>query len=312
MNCQDDAARLWAECERFASATLAPNTSKSYADSWMRFEKWRQEQKRAALPASSETLALWATAMLLRGLKVSTVQMRVSGVVYRHRVRGHSSPLGPEVQKVLSGARRLRHEAPRPKRALTAEQLWKISRLIDTRTARGLRDRAVCVVGFAGGFRRSELRALDLADVQFVPKGLLVRLRWSKTGQHAHGRYVGIFRGQRPETCPVRTLKAWIERRGNQPGPLFPRIERSGVITDQRIGQEGVSGIVKRGVEQIGLDPHHYAGHSLRSGCVTAAAEAGATELAIMQVTGHRTSQMVQRYFRPVSAFSVNPLANVL
>ncbi len=249
--------------------------------------------------------------MLADGLSVNSVQTRLSGVAHQHKRAGYSSPLGPEVRKVLNGARRLRRESPRQKRALTSEQLWKISRVMDS-TARGLRDRALFVLGFAGGFRRSELQQLDLADITFAPKGLLVALRWSKTDQEGRGRVVGIFRGKCADTCPVRTLKAWIERRGRQPGPLFVPIDRGGRVTSRRLAIDGIGYIIKTGVERIGLDPRHYAGHSLRSGFVTAAAEAGATEMAVMQRTGHKTGDMVHRYFRPANAFSTNPLANVL
>lgn len=284
----------------------------SYEDSWRRFAAWCVRAELSALPASSETVALWATSMLVAGLKVTTVALRISGVVHWHRKAGYSSPSGPEVRKLLNGARRLRRETPRQKRALTVEQLRRVSRALDAQTAMGLRDRAVFVLGFAGAFRRSELSALDLADVSFVSKGLLIHLRGSKTDPLGRGRDVGIAAGDCAATCPVRTLRAWLDRRGARPGAMFVAIHTGDQITKRRIGPNGIVDIIKRGVERIGLDGHNYAGHSLRSGCITAAAENGASELAIMQRSGHKSVQMVHRYVRPVTAFSVNPLAALL
>ncbi|GAC1500015.1 MAG: site-specific integrase [Vulcanimicrobiaceae bacterium] len=269
--------------------------------------------QRRPLPASPDTLALWATAMLSARHKISSVELRITGVVHQHRIAGHPSPLaGGLIRQVINGARRLRRETPNQKRALTTDQLWKISRCIDKSTTAGLRNRAILVFGFAGGFRRSEMAALDVCDLTFVSKGVSVFLRRSKTDQEGRGRYVGIFRGACADTCPVRTLLAWIAVRGEHPGPLFPAVTNRGVITEKRLQPDGMVEVIKRCVRLIGLDAHLYAGHSLRSGYVTTAAENGASAMSIMTQTGHKTVDMVHRYFRPVHAFSSNPLAGKL
>ncbi|MGH9666989.1 MAG: site-specific integrase, partial [Bryobacteraceae bacterium] len=252
-------ARLERERARYCQATLAQNSLKSYEDSWKRFTAWCEETARTALPATEETVALWATASL-EHLKVSTVELRVCGVAWAHRKAGYSSPTRGLVRRVLSGARRIRREAPAQKRAITAGELWKISRLMDPATAIGLRDRALFVLGFASAFRRSELSLLDLEDVSFVAKGLLLQLRHSKTDQLGRGRHVGIERGEKPDTCPVRTLKAWITSRGDHPGPLFRQIRTgTGDILDKRLSTEGIARAIKRGVGRIGLNAHLYA-----------------------------------------------------
>lgn len=307
-----DIALLHADRERFCAALFAPNTYKSYTDSWQRFKKWCEETGSDPLPATSETVALWATSMLRRGQRVTTVANRISGVAYEHKKAGYPSPNGPAVRAVLTGARRLRHETFNQKRPLTLNELWRMSRVCDTTTAIGLRDRAIIVLGFAGAFRRSELAALDMADIEFVPKGLLVHLRQSKTDQVGRGRDVGIFRGENPDTCPVRTVRAWLQCRGMEPGPLFLAIGHRTGMTRKRMRPHGIVEAIKRAVERIGLDAHVYAGHSLRSGYCTAAAENGASEMAIMQRTGHKSVEMVHRYVRPVSAFAINPLAGRL
>jgi integrase len=309
MEAGEEIAALMAERDRFCSALMAQNTYKSYDDSWGRFTRFCEGARRVPLPASSETVALWAVSMLRESKRVTTVQARLSGVAHHHKIAGFPSPIGPEVRAVLNGARRLRKENARQKRALSVKELWKVCRVIDTTTAKGLRDRAIIVLGFAGAFRRSELSNLDVSDITFVPKGLLIHLRWSKTDQEGEGRDVGLFRGDNADTCPVRTLKAWLDRRGRHPGPLFLAVTgRGDEIRDERLKALGIVEAVKRGVKRIGLDPHQYAGHSLRAGFCTAAAENGASEIAIMQRTGHKSVQMVHRYVRPVSVFSVNPL----
>lgn len=313
---QDELAKLAEVRDRFLRETRAPLTLKAYKDSWQRFEAWTKGAGRTPMPASADTLSLWAVSMLAAGLRVATVEARLSGVAYAHRQAGLKSPICPEVRRVLNGARRIRRENTLQKRALTVGQLWKIARVIDTSTVSGIRDRALIVFGFAGAFRRSELSSLDLADVTFTPKGVLVHLRWSKTDQFGKGRDIGLWRGENADTCPVRTLQAWIKCRGNQPGPLFYLIQRrsrSGdIMTDRRQSPDNCVQAIKRSIALIGLDAHQYGGHSLRSGYVTAAVENGASTVAIMQQTGHKSVIMVHTYMRPVTAFGANALAGKL
>ena len=306
---------LLAELEReqaeFENYILSKNTQKSYRDSWKRFEKKCHELNREFLPASEETIALWITACLHDGLRINTIECRLCGVVFYHKQLGYPSPLGPRVRKVLNGAKRTKKEQPHPKKPLSASQILRMSRALDPQHLRDARDKAILVLGFAGAFRRSELAALDLADVEFVSQGLLVEIRSSKTDQFGHGRIVGIFRGEKSDTDPVRCLRAWLTHRGNGPGPLFCRVNRTGeeIQPGRRMHPETLVKAIKRAGRLAGLNPHLYAGHSLRSGYCTEAAANGATEMAIMLRTGHRSAEMVHRYVRPLSAFATNPLA---
>lgn len=309
---QDDLTELGAERDRFLRGGRAPSTIKAYKDSYMRFCAWCLTADREPLPASADSLSLWAVSMLSSGLRVATVEARLSGVAHAHKEAGLKSPIAEEVRRVLVGARRVRKENTLQKRALTVGELWKITRVIDCTTSTGLRDRALIVFGFAGAFRRSELSSLDLADVTFAPKGLLVHLRWSKTDQMGKGRNIGLWRGENADTCPVRTMQAWLKRRGMQPGPLFYCILKGDTMTDRRLSADNCVRAVKNAIAGIGLDSHQYGGHSLRSGYVTAAAENGASTMAIMQQTGHKSIAMVHRYMRPVTAFGANALAGKL
>ena len=152
----------------------------------------------------------------------------------------------------------------------------------------GARDRALILLGFAGAFRRSELVALDIEDCAFGKDGLTVTLRRSKTDQEGAGRKIGIPYGSNPETCPVRTIQAWIEQAGISAGPLFRSISRHGQVQPGRLSPIDVARVVKKLAERAGLDAAKYAGHSLRAGHATSAAIAGASERSIMNQTGHR------------------------
>jgi integrase len=174
----------------------------------------------------------------------------------------------------------------------------------------GTRDRALLLVGFAGAFRPSELVALDMADLQFTGDGLVITLRRSKVDQEGEGRKLGIPYGTNPDTCPVRSLKAWLEAGGIESGPVFCSITRHGKI-GARLSSYAVALVVEQYAGALGLDAATYAGHSLRAGLATSAAIAGASERAIMNQTGHRSAAMVRRYIRDGNLFRENTAARV-
>jgi site-specific recombinase XerD len=175
---------------------------------------------------------------------------------------------------------------------------------------RGLRDRALLLVGFAGGFRRSELAALDLMDVTDVEEGLKVLIKRSKTDQEAAGRVIGICFGSTPNTCPVRAYRAWVKASGIAEGPIFRQFHNQ-KMGDRAISPQTVALVVKRAAERVGLDSGELAGHSLRSGLATTAARNGVSEAAIMKQTGHRSVQMVRRYIREAELFQDNVSARL-
>jgi integrase len=199
------------------------------------------------------------------------------------------------------------------KEALSVDDLRAISRkLAASKSLIAVRDRALMVFGLASAMRRSELSALDLADVHITKKGIAVRIRKSKRDQEAKGREITISPGKRAASCPLRTLKAWVRARGRWPGPLFCRMEpRQNTLMRRRLGTFGIGDAIKRCVELIGLDSAKYAGHSLRAGMVTAALDSGVSHLAIMRRTGHKSVNMVARYDRP-KPFSFDPLAKAM
>jgi integrase len=120
------------------------------------------------------------------------------------------------------------------------------------------------------------------------------------------GRKIGIPYGSNPETCPVRTVQAWLEQAGADAGPLFRSINWHGQVRAGRLSGIDLARVVEKLAVRAGLDPEKYAGHSLRAGHATSAAIAGASERSIMNQTGHRSVQMVRRYIRDGSLFREN------
>jgi integrase len=162
------------------------------------------------------------------------------------------------------------------------------------------------LAGFAGGFRRSELAALRVADLETTPDGLIVRLGRSKTDQEGQGRPVALPFGSDPQTCPVRALRAWLDQAGITAGPLFRAIDRRGLLSGQALHADSVGYLVKRAAGRAGLETVEYAAHSLRAGLATQAAMNGASDLAIMKQTGHRSLTAVRKYIREGSLFRDN------
>jgi integrase len=148
-------------------------------------------------------------------------------------------------------------------------------------------------------------------DIAETPDGLVVKLRRSKVDQEGQGREVAIPFGSHPETCPVRAYRAWLAAAALSIGPVFREIDRHGRVEVKALHRDSIGPIVKRAAARIGLDPVHYAGHSLRAGLATQAYLNGATELAIMQQTGHRSLATVRKYIRQGSLFRDNPAAKL-
>jgi integrase len=173
-------------------------------------------------------------------------------------------------------------------------------------TRRGLRDRALLVLGWALGARRGELVALDVEDLRETPEGLEVTIRRSKTDQEAEGRRVGVPFGSNPLTCPVRAVRAWRKASGILSGALFRGVTRAGSLTPHRLDAGDVARTVKRAAHAAGLDARELAAHSLRAGLVTQAAKSGKSERVIMRQTGHRSIAQVRRYIRDADLFHDN------
>jgi len=202
---------------------------------------------------------------------------------------------------VLAGIKRTIGTSVTRKAPATAETVRAIISEIPT-DLRGLRDRALLLIGFAGALRRSELVALDVADLEESSEGVHVRIRRSKTDQEGVGDFVSIPYGSRLR--PIRALKDWLDAARITEGPLFRPIRKGGnVVEVERLSDRSVANIVKAHAEAVGLDPAVFSGHSLRSGFVTSALQAGADVLRVMDVTRHRQINTLKVYDRRAKAF---------
>lgn len=216
----------------------------------------------------------------------------------------------PQVETVLKGIRRTIGIHQTEKAPATTDILRQ---LVDAcpDTLLGLRDRTLLLVGFAGAFRRSALIALNVDDLTFRYEGLTILIRRDKTDQEGEGREIGIPYGSNPITCPVRTLKQWIERANITTGAIFRSFNKHHQIKQARISPEDVARIIKRRCSGAGIDARDYAGHSLRAGFVTSAAVAGVQEWLIAEQTGHQTTRVLRKYIRKAKLFDGNPAGKV-
>ena len=289
----------------YIRASKAENTLRGYQSDWRGFCAWCEGQNVCPLPAAPESVASYI-AECTGHLKPGSIQRRLNAIAEAHKAAGLESPTHTGiVRNTMKGIRRTMGTAPTQKTAaLTAD----IRAMVDAAGADliGARDRALILLGFSGAFRRSELVALDIEDCAFGKDGLTITLRRSKTDQEGAGRRIGIPYGSNPETCPVRTMQAWLELAGIGAGPVFRSINRHGQVQVGRLSGIDVARVVKKLAQRAGLDSAKYAGHSLRAGHATSAAIAGASERSIMNQTGHRSVQMVRRYIREGSLFREN------
>ena len=236
---------------------------------------------------------------------IATIERRLAAIGKAHQLSGMEDPTKDQrVRDAMTGARRRLRTAPtREKAALSLEDLEQMIKAIPLSTHAGRRDRALLMTGIAGAFRRSELVALDVDDVRFVPEGMLISIRKSKTDQEGAGATLAIAYGDRPDFCAVRSLKSWLEHAEIRRGPIFRRIRAGDRLTEDRLTDRSVALIVKRHAEPVGLDPELFAGHSLRSGGITAAVREGHDERELARLSRHKNMDVLRGYIRRESAF---------
>jgi len=300
--------RLAGETRQFLAASKAASTRRAYRADWDHFEAWCRHHSLAALPATPETVALYITA-LAASHKPATLRRRLTVIGLAHQAARHPSPASMQqtlVGETLKGIRRTLGTAQTGKRPFFTEQVRAMIRGLPA-NLQGVRDRALLLMGFAGGFRRSELAGLAVEDIALEKDGLVIALHRSKTDPEGRGRKVALPYGSKPETCPVRAYAEWLEAAGLRQGALFREIDRHGRLGAKPLHKDSVGLIVKRAAARIGLNAAQYAGHSLRAGLATQAYLNGANELAIMQQTGHRSLATVRKYIREQSLFRDNP-----
>lgn len=290
---------------RYLRASLSEATKKAYRADISVFLA-----AGGAIPATPAQVARYL-AGLAEDLCPVTLQRRAVAIGKAHVTQGFADPTKDEqVRATLRGIRRVHGRPQRQAAPLLREDLLAVADALPD-TLIGARDRALLLIGFAGGFRRSELVGLNVKDVVSVPDGLLVTLRRSKTDQEGMGRKVGIPFG-RTRACPVKALRAWLDRAGVVTGPLFRPVSKGGHVGSRALTDQSVNLVLRKCASRVGLSCERLSGHSLRAGLVTSAAKAGVSSWKIRQQTGHRSEAMLQRYIREADIFIDNAAGAIL
>lgn len=289
----------------FVQASLSDNTRRAYLCDLDHFTAWGGN-----IPATPEMVASYS-AEHAETLAVATLVRRVASLSKAHQARGVPNPCSTElVRATIRGIKRQFGTAQRQAKPLLKEDLFRaLDALGDC--IKDARDRALLLIGFAGGFRRSELVGLNISDIERVRQGLIVHLRRSKTDQEGAGRKIGVPYG-RTRFCPVQALEIWLELSGIERGALFRPVDRHGRIAPDRLSGDAVSVIVRERVVGAGLDPSGFSGHSLRAGFATSAAQTGVSTLKIRAQTGHASDAMLARYIRDGELFTGNAAGMLL
>jgi len=302
-------ARLEAEiatARGYVDASRAASTHKAYAADWQRFTAWCRardvrpddeagdEGKASALPAPPALVAIYLSVLATRSLAPPSVARALAAIAHAHTRAGlippHRAEGGAVIADVLAGIRRSRTTLPDRKTAAAGDIVMQLLCSITGDDAAALRDRALIALGMALAARRSELVALDVADLAWEDKGLRVTIRRSKTDQEGQEAVVAVPEGRR--LTPLLHLRAWLDFAGITEGPVFRPLWKGGRLRDARLSDHADARIVQARAAAAGLEPSHYAGHSLRAGFVTAAARAGADIWKIQQVSRHKSGIM--------------------
>ena len=287
--------------EIYARAEKSASTRKAYESDLRNFGTWCEKSAAGFMPATPDTVAAYIASLADAGLSASTVMRRLAAIAYGHRRLNLADPTEDErVKQVLRGIKRTIGTAAKQKAPATAKYIRAMVKALPD-TMLGKRDRALLLIGFAGALRRSELVALNVADIERQPEGILIRIRWSKTDQEGAGQTIAVPRGAKLKV--IEALDAWLDAAGITSGPIFRPINKGGRVLPGRLTDQSVALVVKYRASAAKLDPKLFAGHSLRAGFVTSALEDGADTLRVMDVTRHRSVDTLRKYDRRAKAF---------
>ena len=279
----------------------ANNTLRAYQSDYRDFSLFCSKNGLSSMPTQPKIVALYIT-HLSKFSKFSTLKRRIASISVIHKLKGHYlDTKHPIIMENLHGIKRTLGSRQKAKKPLLINNLKKIIKAIDQEKKERDRDRALILIGFAGGFRRSELVSILKEDVELVDEGVKILIKKSKTDQSGEGSIKAIPYFQNQEFCPVIALKKYmsLKKFNSNSEKIF------------KLSDKSVALIIKKYAQIAGLDPTKYAGHSLRSGFATTAAEFGAEERNIMTMTGHKTTQMVRRYIQEANLFKNNALNKI-
>lgn len=289
----------------YIEAGIAPATRRAYEYDLDHFCAWG-----GTVPATVAEIASYL-AEHAGVLSTATLARRMAAISVAHDAHKLPNPIrSPLVRATMRGIRREHGMPQRQAKPLLRDDLFDILARIGERP-KDLRDKALLLVGFAGGFRRSELCAIICTDVEQARQGIVITIRRSKTDQEGEGRKVGIPFG-RTRWCPVAALDRWIAAAGIEAGPIFRPVDRHGRVAAERLSGEAVCLVVRERVAAAGFDPVCYSGHSLRAGFATSAVQAGVPTPKVRAQTGHTSDAMLARYVRDGELFVDNAAGGLL
>ena len=292
----------------------ANNTLRAYKSDFKDFGSFCAKHGFDSMPSEPKVVSLYLT-HLSANSKISTLRRRLVSIGVVHKLKGHYlDTKHPVIIENLMGIKRKKGSIQTGKKPILINHLKQIINVIDEQKIekiKKLRNKALILIGFSGGFRRTELVSIDYEDLDFVEEGVKITLRKSKTDQFGEGQVKGLPYFTNEKYCPVTSLKNWIYLSKIKTGPIFRRFAKGSILTGHRLTDQSVVLIIKECLKLAGIENQNYSGHSLRSGFATAAAESGADERSIMTMTGHKSTDMVRRYIKEANLFKNNALNKI-
>jgi site-specific recombinase XerD len=284
-------------------ASKSLNTLKAYRSDFLDFKNFCTKFGFPILPTDPKSVSLYIT-QLSQTSKFSTIKRRLASINVVHRIKGHHlDSKHPIIKENLEGIKRKIGIYQNGKKPLLISNLYNIIDLIEQYKVNkyliSVRDKAIILIGFSGGFRRSEIVNLEKKDLEFVDEGLKIRVTKSKNDQYGEGMIKAIPYFNNRKYCPIIAIQDWLQATKIVKDKIFPYSDKT------------VSLIVKKYLNLIGLDSSLYSGHSLRSGFATSVASYGADERSIMTMTGHKSTEMVRRYIKEANLFKNNALNKI-
>ena len=296
-------------------SSKAINTVRAYKSDFNDFGLFCTQNGFKSLPSEPKIVSLYLTHLSTKDIKMSTIKRRLVSIGVIHKLKGYYlDTKHPSIIENIMGIKRRKGSSQIGKKPLLINNLKKIINVIDEQKIdkiKKLRDRSIIIIGFSGGFRRNEIVSLDVEDLDFVPEGLKIRIKRSKTDQFGEGSLKGLPYFDNKEYCPVRSIQEWLNISKINSGALFRRFSKGSKLTEKRLTDQTVALLIKKYLELVGIDSKNYSGHSLRSGFATSAAESGAEERTIMAMTGHKSAEMVRRYIKEANLFKNNALNKI-
>ena len=296
-------------------SSKAINTVRAYKSDFNDFGLFCAQNGFKSLPSEPKIVALYLTYLSTKDAKMSTLKRRLVSIGVIHKLKGHYlDTKHPSIIENIMGIKRRKGSIQKGKKPLLISSLKTTIDAIDQQNKEKikiLRDRSIILIGFSGGFRRNEIVSLNYDDLDFVPEGLKIKIKRSKTDQFGEGVIKALPYFDNSHYCPVVSLKNWIDIARINSGALFRRFSKGSKLTEKRLTDQTVALLIKEYLQLAGIDNKNYSGHSLRSGFATSAAESGAEERSIMAMTGHKSSEMVRRYIKEANLFKNNALNKI-